>query len=123
MRNAIFNVIPKSFFSPILAKIKAVAIGQETGESLMSRVNKVFSRFNAMGADNERILSVLGKRAKTELTEEDLAQLIGLGTAIKSQETTIDQAFPLTKKEESADKAKEVSSQLKPKAKAGAKKN
>ncbi len=44
--------------------------------------------------DQERVLSGLGKPSLDDVTLDDVAHLIGLGTAIKDGEQSVDEAFP-----------------------------
>lgn len=113
MRNAIFQVIPMAFFADVLVEIKKVATGANTGETLSTRINKAFKYFTSAGVDESRIMASLGKASKTELTSEDLETLIGVTTAINQKETTLDDAFPPTKLENSQAKSDSVAQQAK----------
>jgi hypothetical protein len=90
-RNAVFQVIPLALITPVYEEAKRVAVGGAA--TLQQRRDKVFKRFSSMGVDIESILRVLGKEAVESVDVEDLAFLIGLGTAIRDQEITIEEAF------------------------------
>jgi hypothetical protein len=90
-RNAVFKVIPLALIVPVYAECKRVATGGAA--TLVEKRDKVFKRFYAMGVDQDRILGVLGKESIDSVDLEDLAGLIGLGTAIRDREISIEEAF------------------------------
>jgi len=98
MRNAVFGVIPKAILRPAYHQILQFATGGAA--RLAEKLDKVFKRFYSFGVSKERILAVLGKESMEGLTVDDLGLLIGLGTAIKDKEITIEQAFATTPDEE-----------------------
>jgi hypothetical protein len=97
-RNAIFAVIPFAIVKPVYTKILEVATGGAI--PLITKVDKYFKRLYSMGVTKERILAVLGKEHMESVDEEDLGILVGLGTAIKEKEMTIEQAFAVTPEEQ-----------------------
>ena len=50
----------------------------------------------ALGAVEKNVLDRLGRKDVTEVTAEDIATLIGLGTSVKEGDITIEDAFPET---------------------------
>jgi hypothetical protein len=91
-RDAVFKVIPGALIKPVFESAKAVAIGDATTLST-KRINAI-ERFGKMGVTKERILGLLNKKAVEEIDLADLETLVGLFTAIKDGQTTIDEAFP-----------------------------
>lgn len=92
LRDAIFRVIPRAYIDEIYKRARAVAVGdvKAIGERRVSVTNRLMQ----MGATMERILAALGRTDLETITAEDLEKLIGLGTAIKDGQTTVDEAFP-----------------------------
>lgn len=63
-------------------------------KSLANKRAEVISRLSQFGVDEERVLAVIGRKSVDEVTFDDVAKLIGLGTAIKDGDTTVEEAFP-----------------------------
>jgi hypothetical protein len=91
-RNAIFKVIPGAYIKPVFEQVKRTAVGKAS--SLGTTRAEVFKRLTQFGATKERILRVIGRKSVDEVTIDDVSKLIGLGTAIKDGETTVEEAFP-----------------------------
>lgn len=92
LRNAVFRVIPMALIKPVYQAAMKVAVGDAS--TIATTRAKIFSRLNQMQVTNERILARLGKSGIEGVGLDDIATLIGLGTAIKDGETTVDDAFP-----------------------------
>lgn len=93
-RNAVFKVVPGALIKPVYEAAKAVAVGDAT--TLSTKRDKIVKRLNAMQVDTPRILEKLGKSSVENIGLEDLEILIGLGTAIKDGDTTVDEAFSVS---------------------------
>jgi hypothetical protein len=91
-RNAVFKVVPGALVKPVYEAAKSVAVG--SASTLAAKRAKVISRLNAMQVDTPRILAKLGKTSIENIGLSDIEVLIGLGTAIKDGDTTVDEAFP-----------------------------
>lgn len=94
-RNAILTVVPR----PVVDKVYNAAKGLITGD--ISDANKLIAKrkqvvdalkdtYNVTEAE---ILGAIGKAAIEHITGDDIMVLVGIGTAIKDGDTTIDQAF------------------------------
>jgi len=92
-RNAVFKVIPGALTKPVYEAAKAVAVGDAS--KLATRRAKIIQRLNSMQVTTDRILARLGKSSVENVGLEDLELLIGLGTAIKDGDTTVDEAFAI----------------------------
>ena len=90
-RNAVFQVVPFALIKPVYEEIKKVVTGNVS--TLVTKRDKLFKRFYALGVEKERILGVIGRESLESVDLEDLALLIGLGTAIKDKEMSIEEAF------------------------------
>lgn len=91
-RNAVFKVIPGALVRPVYESAKKIAVGDAS--TLSTKRLKIIARLNAMQVTTERILERLNKTAVESIGLDDLEILIGLGTAIKDGDTTVDEAFP-----------------------------
>lgn len=92
LRDAVFKVIPLALIKPVYEQAKLVAIGKAT--SLGEKRNKIIDRLKQMGATLPNILAVVEARSLEDVDADKLGILIGLGTALKDGEITIEQAFP-----------------------------
>lgn len=92
LRDAVYKVVPLALVKPVYEAAKRVAIGEAS--SLVAKRGKVIDRLKQMGVTEERILGVLDVRKVDDIVLEHLEILIGLGTAIKDGDTTIEEAFP-----------------------------
>jgi hypothetical protein len=63
-------------------------------KSLTVKRAKVLERLRAMGAEQDRILAAVGAAKVDDIDAARLEVLVGLGTAIKDGDTTIEEAFP-----------------------------
>ncbi len=97
LRNAILKGVPKVFWSPIYKQVKKVAIGDV--KTLTSRRDAMMAYFLKLGVLEEQVLELLGRESLQSVTLEDLAVLKGLATAIKEGDTTVEEVFLISKKE------------------------
>ena len=94
-RNAVYAVIPKS----VIDKVYKSAMGLLTGDisdetKLIKQRNKVVEGLKkAYGVTDEEILFAIGKSKLEYIGAEEIVVLIGIGTAIKDGDTTIEDAF------------------------------
>jgi hypothetical protein len=93
MRNAIFRVIPRALVDQVYAKVRKVAVGD--AQTLIARRDEVIARLLKRGVPTDRVLARLDKKGIEDIGLEELEMLIGLGTAIKNGDTSIDEAFPV----------------------------
>lgn len=93
LRNAIFRVIPRSYVMMVYAEARKVSVGD--ARTFADRRADVMGRLGKMGVPIERVLARVERAAVEDVTMEDLEALIGLGTAIKNEDATIDEAFPV----------------------------
>lgn len=91
-RNAVFKVIPMAFVREIFHEAKRTAIGD--AKTLTSRRQKMVESFSKMGIEAPRVFARVEKKGVEDITLEDLGTLIGLWTAIKDGDVSIEEAFP-----------------------------
>jgi len=92
LRNAIYRVIPRAYVNAVYEKARDVAVGN--AKTLADRRADLLARLAKMGATQDRVLNALGKTSAEDITLEDIENLIGMGTAIKNGDRTVDDCFP-----------------------------
>jgi hypothetical protein len=104
LRNAILSVIPKGVVDKVYSEAKKVIAGDLSDETkLIAKRKQVFDKLrDTFSVTDKEILTAIGKAAIEYVTADDIIVLIGIGTAIKDGDTTVDQAFR-GKKETPAD--------------------
>lgn len=91
-RDAVFKVVPLALIKPVYEAAKKVAVGDV--KSLALKRTQVVERLKQMGATEERILAVCEVPKIDDIDMSKLELLIGLGTALKDGEITLEDAFP-----------------------------
>jgi hypothetical protein len=84
-RNVILRLVPPALIKAPFEKIKAASAGPADVD-LAKRQQRALKRFEEIGAPPEQVLKVLGRKHASDITLEDLAELAGILTAIKSGE-------------------------------------
>ena len=92
LRNAVFRVVPRALINPVYETAKRVAVGDV--RSLTAKRADVVARLKKMGAKEDRILAAVQAEKIEDIDLSRLEILIGLGTAIKDGEITLEDAFP-----------------------------
>ncbi len=90
-RNAVFKVIPGALWKSVYDEARKVAVGDAT--TLTAKRDKFIKRLNSMGVQTSMILAKLEKTSIETIGLADLEILIGLGTAIKDGDISIEEAF------------------------------
>jgi hypothetical protein len=92
-RNAIFKIIPRSYINNIYEQAKRVAVGdQQTLE--VRRQNAVTYFTQKLGIDQDRLFAAIDVESVEDITLAHVEMLIGMKTAIKDGDMSIDEAFP-----------------------------
>ena len=91
-RDATFQVVPRALGRPVETAVRSLLMGDS--ETLTKRRAKVISWISKLGIDAKRVYAALKIAGEAELGAEQLETLTGIRTAIKDNETTIDEAFP-----------------------------
>lgn len=92
LRNAVFRVVPRALITPVYEAAKRVAVGDV--KSLTSKRAQIIARLKQMGAKDAAILAAVGADKIEDVDLAKLEVLIGLGTAIKDGEISLETAFP-----------------------------
>lgn len=95
LRNAILSVIPRGIVDKVYNAAKQTITGDVSDETklIAKRKQVVDALKDTYNVKEEEILKAVGKAAVQHLTSDDLVVLIGIGTAIKDGDTTVEQAF------------------------------
>jgi hypothetical protein len=97
LRNAIFSVIPKAVTDKIYKASQQKIIGDASEFS--KKVKSVFTAFKKnYDEDQEAVLKIVGKTQISQLTNDDLVTLIGVGQALKDGDTTSEIVFKKAEK-------------------------
>jgi hypothetical protein len=101
-RNAVFAVIPKAVVDKVYKAAKQTITGDISDETklIARRKQVVDSLKDTYNVTEVEILGTIAKASVSHIDAEDIVVLIGIGTAIKEGDTTVDQAF--RKKKEAA---------------------
>lgn len=91
-RNAVFKVIPAALIQDVYEEVKNVSKG--TIETLPTRRDKALKYFHGLGVKDEQICEVLQIKDVHDIDLDQLGILRGMGTALKNNETTIEELFP-----------------------------
>ena len=95
LRNAIFAVIPKAVTDRVYKEAMRTITGDvsDTAKLLKKRKQVLDGLMNAYKVTEEERLSAIGKASAEHIGSDELVVLIGIGTAIKDGDTTVDEAF------------------------------
>lgn len=95
LRNAIFAVIPRAVVDKVYNESKRLITGDVSDETKLIKKRKqvVDSLKENYGVTEAEILSSIGKASISHITPDDIVTLIGVGTAIKDGDTTVDYVF------------------------------
>jgi hypothetical protein len=95
LRNAVYNVIPRGVVDKVYDSAKKMITGDLSSETklIAKRKQVVDALRDTYNITEEEVLKAVGKAAQSQLTTDDIITLIGIGTAIKDGDTTVDFAF------------------------------
>ncbi len=95
LRNAVFAVIPRAVVDRVYNASKALITGDLSTETkLIARRKEVVDALkDTYSVTEAEILSAIGKASTTHITADDIVTLIGIGTAIKDGDATIENSF------------------------------
>lgn len=99
LRNAVLSIIPKAIVDKVYNEAKKTITGDLSDKTkLISKRKQVVDALkDTYGVSEDEILSSIGKVSIEHVTIDNIVVLIGIGTAIKDGDTTVEQAFRKTK--------------------------
>lgn len=92
LRDATFKVVPRALCKSLEDAARKTAIGDAA--TLEKRRAKVMDWIGKLGIDVQRVYYALNVRGADEIGLKELETLTGIKTAIKENDTTVDDAFP-----------------------------
>ena len=119
-RDAIFQVVPRASAKFLETAAKDLLFGNAS--SITKWRTRIAAWVKTLGIEEARVWKSLGVEGADDLKQSEIEMLIGIQNALKSGDTTLDEAFPLIEKEGggrySAPKQK-AKEEAKPEAKGG----
>lgn len=106
LRNSIFDIVPRAYVNPVFRRCKQTAVGEY--RSLAVKCAEVLKKLKQFGVTDDRVLNVLDKSSIEDITFDDIANLIGIGSAIKDGEIAVEEAFPLDFKDTQKEAVKDI---------------
>lgn len=95
LRNAIFSVIPNAVSDKVYKEAMKTITGDisDATKLLKKRKQVVDALIGSYNVTEAEVLASIGKASLDHIGQDEIIVLIGIGTAIKDGDTTIDQAF------------------------------
>ena len=108
LRNAIFQVVPKSLVKVVGNAARKYSIGDS--KNLSSKLTTVVNKLVKMGLNKEQMFEYFDHSKIDDFTAEDLQSLIGIGTALKDGMIKPEEVFSIEKNtnESASDKLNEL---------------
>jgi hypothetical protein len=91
-RNAILGGVPKAVWRRAYESVESVIIGDV--KTLAERRGNSIKAFAAFGVKPEEIYGALGVSGESDITLEHMGTLVGMYSAIKNSESTVEEMFP-----------------------------
>ena len=89
IRNAILKVIPKPLWWDIYEAARKASLGK--GRTIQKKRDEMLTWFKKVGLNEKQVCEIVGARGMDDIGEEQLITLLGLMTAIKDGDTSVDQ--------------------------------
>jgi ribosome modulation factor len=94
-RNAILAAVPKAVWRKAYVAVESVIAGDV--KTLVERRGEAMKAFAAFGVTPERVFVALEVGGLDDITLEHMTTLIGMHSALKSGESTVEEMFPIAK--------------------------
>lgn len=91
-RDATFQVVPRALAKPVEEAVRKLLHGDS--KSIDKRRAQVGQWIKSLGIDEKRVWDALGVKGLADVGLDQLETLTGIRTALKDNETTVDEAFP-----------------------------
>ena len=96
-RDAIFQVVPRASAKFLETAAKDLLFGNAS--SITKWRTRIAAWVKTLGIEEARVWKSLGVEGADDLKQSEIEMLIGIQNALKSGDTTLDEAFPLIEKE------------------------
>lgn len=108
LRNAVFNVVPRSIVDKVYKEAKNMMTGDISSEAqLIKRRNEALQHFkDKYSATEKEVLEVLGIGSMNAIRQDEIITLLGLAQAIEDGDTTANETFSRTVKKKTGDDKK-----------------
>ena len=97
-RDAIFQVVPRASAKFLETAAKNLLFGNAS--SITKWRTRIAAWVKTLGIEEARVWKSLGVEGADDLKQSEIETLIGIQNALKSGDTTLDEAFPMIEKEE-----------------------
>ena len=94
-RNAILGGVPKAIWRKAYEAVESVIAGDV--KTLTERRDKAMKAFAAFGVTPERVFAAIDVSGLDDINLEHMTTLIGMHSALKSGESTVEEMFPVKK--------------------------
>lgn len=101
LRNAILKGIPKALWADLWEKARKVAVGDAT--TLSNRRAAAVQKLSHFGVTEKMILDKLQRPSLNDVTVDDIGVLLGIFTALKEGDSTVEQLFTYSMAEASSE--------------------
>lgn len=91
-RDAIFKVVPRALFKPVMEHAKEVA--KKHVPALSERLKRVQAWVSTLKVDEKRVFAALNVQGWADMGEEHLSTITGLRTSMKEENIPVDEVFP-----------------------------
>lgn len=99
-RDAIFAVVPRAAVKFLEVEAKKMLFGNTA--SITKWRDRITGWVKTLGIDPARVWAALGVAGAADLKQSEIETLVGIQSALKSGDTTLDEAFPEVEKKVSA---------------------
>lgn len=96
-RDAIFNVVPRAVAKFLEVAAKQLLFGNAS--SITKWRTRIAQWVKTLGIEEERVWKALGVEGADDLKQKEIEILMGIQNALKSHDTTLDEAFPPIEKD------------------------
>lgn len=110
-REAVFKVVPRSLWKKVYARSMETALGK--AKSIVQLRQEWFAYFAKMGVTVQQILEKLGRSGENDVTTDDIKVLVGLSTALRDGDTSVEDTFGLREDQKAKVKPSELNDKLK----------
>lgn len=94
-RNALNGIVPRVYVNDLMERAKAIVM--KNAKPLAERIQRCFKKFESLNVTPDQLLKKVGVDHVSKLTAEHLELLYGTFTAIRDNDSSIEEEFPVDK--------------------------